>query len=120
MANTTYLLEVMTDAGIMRMTFNSRAAANKALKEIEPKIGERFTNDPDKQKHRINGPDGSLVVNIENVRAVKVTDMRTYYDGVSYWRDEEEAAQQRMAEMMAQALKAVGLAPLTIPTKAEV
>ncbi len=77
-----YLLQVTIREGdfyratphTQSLSFVSKAAAIAQLREVEPKIGMKCQNDPEKVRHTFVCDDGELTVIAEDIVAVRVLD----------------------------------------------
>jgi len=102
---TTYFLEL--DVGehypiTHRLAFETKADAIAQLDIIEPLMGHgRYRNDPEKNRLRLAGPDGELVVVMEHVRAARVTDRAAFDRLASYAHGHDKDRNEEVAERIA-------------------
>jgi hypothetical protein len=75
---TTIMLEISTGKIIHRLPFASKRSAMLALNALKKKMGERFSNDPDKRTHTIKNMAGVVVVETDEVNAVNLVDYAKY------------------------------------------
>jgi len=110
MTESLIILEVVTNHAINRLPFADRKDAMKTLNAMEKKLGETFTNDPAKRKHRVKALDGEAVFVMRDVQSVRVTDQvvfRKAYDPLrDIESDEQEKQYEKMATIIAVAVRA--------------
>jgi hypothetical protein len=75
---TTIMLEIVMRTTIHRLPFASKRSAMLALNALKKKMGERFSNDPDKRTHTIKNMAGMVVVETDEVNAVNLVDYAKY------------------------------------------
>ena len=75
---TTIMLEISMRNTIHRLPFASKRSAMLALNALKKKMGERFSNDPDKRTHTIKNMAGVVVVETDEVNAVNLVDYAKY------------------------------------------
>jgi hypothetical protein len=75
---TTIMLEIGMRNTIHRLPFASKRSAMLALNALKKKMGERFSNDPDKRTHTIKNMAGMVVVETDEVNAVNLVDYAKY------------------------------------------
>jgi hypothetical protein len=75
---TTIMLEISMRNTIHRLPFASKRSAMLALNALKKKMGERFSNDPDKRTHTIKNMAGVVVVETDEVNAVNFVDYAKY------------------------------------------
>lgn len=63
-----------TTGTTQRLTFATKEAAYEQLRLIEPKIGLRKQNDPDKIRHTVISDDGELILDASGIQAARVVD----------------------------------------------
>lgn len=97
---TTIYLELTFSAGLtQRLPFATVDDANAQLELIEPKIGARFSNDPEKARHRILSGDGSIVVSINEILSARVIDQRMFRELTAWDNENIKAHTREMVEM---------------------
>lgn len=101
MTESVIILEVVTDHAISRLPFADRKDAMKTLNAMEKKLGERFSNDPAKRKHRVKALDGEAVFVMSDVQSVRVTDQVTFHKAYDALRGLEGKEQDKQYEKMA-------------------
>jgi len=79
---TTIMLEISMGRIIHRLPFASKRSAMLALNALKKKMGERFSNDPDKRTHTIKNMAGVVVVETEEVIAVNLVDYAKYTQAI--------------------------------------
>ena len=79
---TTIMLEISTNNTIYRLPFASKRSAMLALNALKKKMGERFSNDPDKRTHTIKTMAGVVVVQTDKVNAVNFVDYAKYAQAI--------------------------------------
>ena len=98
MTESLIILEVVTNHAINRLPFADRKDAMKTLNAMEKKMGETFTNDPAKRKHRIKALDGEAVFVMRDVQSVRVTDQVVFRKAYDPLRDIENDEQEKQNE----------------------
>lgn len=86
---TTIMLEICMSNTIHRLPMANLRTARRALNALEKKIGEKFSNDPDKRKHRVKSMAGELVFTVSEVHAVNLVDYAKYLQAVKPTREIE-------------------------------
>lgn len=89
MAETSFFLEICLEGSMHRMAYETMEDAQAEVRAVEDKIGERFSNDPDKAKHKFHAADGSMVVSMSSVIAVRAIDLRSFEDRMAYARERD-------------------------------
>jgi len=98
MTESVIILEVVTNHAVNRLPFADRKDAMKTLNAMEKKMGETFTNDPAKRKHRIKALDGEAVFVMRDVQSVRVTDQVVFRKAYDPLRDIENDEQEKQYE----------------------
>jgi len=110
MSESVIILEVVTNHAVNRLPFADRKDAIKALNAMEKKLGETFTNDPAKRKHRVKALDGEAVFVMSDVQSVRVTDQVVFYKAYDALRGlegkEQDKHYEKSADMIAVAVRA--------------
>jgi len=110
MSETNYQMELVLETGMHIFTFATLAGALVQLDLIEPKIGHKFSNDPDQRRHRITADDGAMVVDMSAVKAARVLDCEAFRaltaDNRRVDNEERSRASREQADYLAQALAA--------------
>lgn len=92
-----------------RLPYTSKRAATKALRAIESKMGQRFSNDPEKSRHRVSCRTGDATFLMEEVVTVRVLDTEDYRKAVAEEIAVENAERLRgvtqQAAIIAEAIK---------------
>jgi hypothetical protein len=90
---TTIMLEIDMRNTLHRLPFASKRSAMLALNALKKKMGERFSNDPDKQTHTIKNMAGVVVVKTGEVNAVNLVDYAKYIKATKHIQQIENQAQ---------------------------
>lgn len=111
MPDSSYVLQITTSdygkSAIHQLTFESKDDAMAQLAILEPLMGlGKFRNDPEKNRCRLSGPDGDIVVVVEHVLTARVCDHAAFRRGAEFMINVEREDLVRQSSVLTSAIVA--------------